>query len=84
MYQIKHGIVEEENYCILGLLKEELSRWDHFQGWSEKQIHKDPALMLERNFMCLAEMEKNEKQAGFLEKEGGKCLMELYCCGTLF
>lgn len=37
-----------------------------------------------RNFMCLVEMEKDEKQAGFLEKEGGKYLMELYYRGTIF
>lgn len=37
-----------------------------------------------RYFMCLVEMEKDEKQAGFLEKEGGKYLMELYYCGTMF
>lgn len=37
-----------------------------------------------RNFMCLVEMEKDEKQAGFLEKEGGKYLVELDYCGTTF
>lgn len=34
--------------------------------------------------MCLVEMEKEEKQAGLLKKEGGKYLMELCFCGTMF
>lgn len=34
--------------------------------------------------MCLVEMEKEEKQAGLLKKEGSKYLMELFFCGTMF
>lgn len=34
--------------------------------------------------MCLVKMEKEEKQAGRLKKEGSKYFMELFSCETMF